>query len=58
MSKFVPKKAEKEVISIRVSSEMLTMIDKKAAQYDMSRNQFLNQCIQYALDNMAEEDDT
>lgn len=56
MSKFVPKKNdEKDNITLRVSLQTLELIDRKAAQYNLSRNQFLNQCIEYALANM---DDT
>ena len=56
MSKFVPKKtAEKENITIRISTKTLELVDQQAAQYDLSRNQFLNQCIEYALANMEDE---
>ena len=52
MSKFVPKKPEKEVISMRIASETLAEIDKKSAQIGISRNELINQCIIYALSNM------
>ena len=55
MSKFVAKKPEKEVISMRIATDMLKVVDDKAAQIGISRNELINQMIQYALDNM---DDT
>lgn len=52
MEKFSPKKSEKEVISIRISAETLKKIDSKAAKVDISRNEFINQCIAFALAHM------
>ncbi len=55
MEKFKPKKTEKEVISIRISSVTLRELDEKAAAAGMSRNELINQMIGYALKNMDEE---
>ena len=55
MEKFVPKKDEKDVISLRISLSLLEIIDRKAAAIDISRNQLVNQCIEYALANMDDE---
>ena len=55
MTKFTPKKMEKEIASVRLPLETLAIVDTKAAEIGISRNQFLNQCIEYALANMAEE---
>lgn len=55
MTKFIPKKMEKEIVSVRLPLETLAIVDAKAAEIGISRNQFLNQCIEYALANMAEE---
>lgn len=55
MKKFVAKKPEKEVISLRIPSEILKIIDDKADEVEISRNELLNQMIIYALENM---DDT
>lgn len=52
MEKFSPKKSEKEVISMRISTDVLMEIDRKAAQFDISRNEFINQCITFALSHM------
>ena len=53
-AKFIPRKPEKEVISMRISTEILAEIDEKAAKIDISRNEFINQCIRFALANMDE----
>jgi metal-responsive CopG/Arc/MetJ family transcriptional regulator len=55
MNKFLPKKPEKDVISMRIPTNILEKLDKKAADYEISRNELINQCITFALDNM---DDT
>ena len=52
LEKFLPKKHEKEVISMRISSDVLAEIDRKAAAVDISRNEFINQCIAFALAHM------
>lgn len=54
MEKFSPKKSEKEVISMRISTDILAEIDRKAAEIDISRNEFINQCIAFALSHMEE----
>lgn len=56
MAKFVPKKYEKEVISMRISSETLSELDEKAAKIGISRNELINQCISFALANMENSD--
>lgn len=57
MRKFIPKKSEKEVISLRIPSKLLEEVDSKATRYNLSRNEFIIQCIEYALSNMAEDAD-
>lgn len=54
MSKFVARKPEKEVISMRISLDTLKEIDNKAAAVGISRNELINQMILYALANMEE----
>ena len=54
LDKFLPKKHEKEVISMRIPTDILEELDAKAAAFDISRNEFINQCIRFALDNMAD----
>jgi len=56
MEKFLPRKPEKEVISMRIAKDLLDDLDKKSAAVGISRNELINQCIQFALAHM--EDDT
>lgn len=55
MAEFKPRKTEKEVISVRLPSDMLAEVDEKAAAIEISRNDFINQCIRFALDNMKKD---
>lgn len=56
MVKFQPIKNEKVVITIRIDSEKLEMIDKLATKIDISRNEFINQCLDYAINNLDKDD--
>ena len=47
MKDFKPIKQEKTVISIRLDNELLKNIDNISAQTDISRNEFIIQCIEY-----------
>lgn len=53
--KFIARKPEKEVISMRISVDLLHIVDEKAAAVGISRNELINQMIIYALSNMEEE---
>ena len=57
MAKFVVKKPEKEVISMRISSEILKKLDDMATESDISRNELINRMILFALEHM-EDDNT
>ena len=52
MEKFLPKKHEKEVISMRIPADVLAELDAKADAFNISRNELINQCIVFALANM------
>ncbi len=52
MKTFTPQKTTKEVISIRLPSELLKKIDDTATGSNISRNELINQCITFALENM------
>lgn len=54
MPKFVARKPEKEVISMRIATDLLQEVDEKANEVGISRNELINQMIQYALSNMEE----
>ena len=55
MAGFIPKQYKKEPITIRISDDKLKIIDKAAADFDMSRSEFINQCIDYALEHMDKD---
>lgn len=55
MGRFIPKKVEKEVISIRIPSELLQKVDRKSGEFDISRNELIVQCIEFALSHIEEE---
>ena len=52
MEEFKPIKTEKTVISIRLDVNMLKNIDEISAKTDIIRNEFIIQCIEYAIKNM------
>ncbi len=52
MKEFKPIKTEKTVISIRLDVNMLKNIDDISVKTDISRNEFIIQCIEYAMANM------
>lgn len=54
MAKFVARKPEKEVISLRIPTDTLQVLDDKAAEADISRNELINQMILFALENMED----
>ena len=52
MEKFVPQKPEKETISLRISTSLLQKIEAKAGAADISRNEFIMQCILFAMEHL------
>ena len=57
MDGFKPLKNEKTVISIRIDREMLNVIDNMANETEISRNEMIIQCIEYALRNSKTKTD-
>lgn len=51
MACFAPVKREKQVISIRIEQVVLKKVDEIANTIDISRNEVINQCIKYAIEN-------
>lgn len=49
MKEFVPVKSEKNVISIRLDAKTLKEIDELSVKTDISRNELIVQCIDFAL---------
>lgn len=62
MSNFILKskkiKQEKVVISVRMDEVVLNTIEQALINTDISRNEFINQAIEYALDHMSDDTDT
>ena len=56
MEKFIARKPEKEVISMRISDDTLRTVDEKANRIGISRNELINQMINYALSNMDDSE--
>lgn len=54
LAKFIARKPEKEVISMRISTDTLQILDNKANEIGISRNELINQMILFALENMEE----
>ena len=54
MGNFIPKPYSTEQVSIRVDTELLAQVEAAANKYNMSRNAFINECIRYAMANMAD----
>ena len=54
LAKFIARKPEKEVISMRISTDTLQILDDKSAAIGISRNELINQMILFALANMDE----
>ena len=57
LAKFVAQKPEKEVISMRISTDTLHVLDDKAAEIGISRNELINQMILFALADMEDTND-
>ena len=55
MNNFKPTKQEKTVISIRIDTDLLKTIDKYSVDTDISRNEFIVQCIKYAIKNLEDK---
>lgn len=56
MEKFVARKPEKEVISMRIPVDVLQILDTKASKAGISRNELINQMVLYALAHMEESE--
>ena len=56
MSEFTPyrKRMKDEYLqtTLRIKYNTIEMLDQLATNLDMSRNELINQCIEYALENL------
>ena len=55
MAKFNPRKIEKTVITVRIPVDTLQDIDRLSADNDLSRNEFIMQCIEFAMKSYPED---
>ena len=55
MSDFIPKSYKKEQTTIRIDAEKMKKIDELANSFNLSRSEFINQCIDFALEHTAPE---
>ncbi len=53
---FRPQKEEKEVISLRISTNLVKELDEKSMLVGISRNELIIQSILFALANMKEDE--
>lgn len=56
MANFIPKPYKTEQITIRFPVDKLAQVDELAAKYDLSRSAFINQCVDYAIENLLEKE--
>ena len=57
MANFIPKQYKKEQFTIRMEQNMLSQVDELAAQYHLSRSEFIVQCVGFAIEHMPHEED-
>jgi len=57
MAEFIPKQYKKEQFTIRMEQEMLARVDALANQYDVSRSDFIVQCVSFAMEHMPHASD-
>lgn len=55
MKNFVPKPYKKVPITFRIDSEKLDKVDELSLLFDLSRSNFINHCIDFALENIKFE---
>ena len=57
MAEFRPVKSEKEIISGGLPVSFAHETERGAAAADISRNEFINQCILFAMEHIQQEPD-
>lgn len=54
---FIPKTYQKDQITVRLNVTAIEKIDKIAAAMKLSRSELINQCVEFALENMSDKQD-
>lgn len=57
MKNFIPKPYKKEPVTVRIDVDKLERIDKLLKIYNLNRSEFINRCIDYAMENMPLPED-
>lgn len=52
MKNFIPKPYKKEPVTVRIDVDKLEKIDSLLKVYNLNRSEFINRCIDYAIENM------
>ena len=52
MPNFIPKTYKKEQITVRLDLELLALIDKISRENGLSRSELINQCVEFAVENI------
>ena len=55
MAEFIPKQYKKEQFTIRMEQKMLADVDSLAAEYGLSRSEFIVQCVCFAMEHMPKD---
>ncbi len=55
MADFIPKPYKKEPITLRIDVEKLEQIEKLAQKNGMNRSEFINRCIDFAIQHMKSD---
>ena len=58
MARFIPKQYKKEQFTIRMEERLLESVDTLAAEYDLSRSEFIVQCVRFAIEHMSQDEQT
>lgn len=56
MARFIPKQYKKEQFTIRMEKQLLESVDTLAAKYDLSRSEFIVQCVRFAIEHMSQDE--
>ena len=54
MKDFIPKSYRKETITVRFDEPVLREVERIANLFEMSRNELITQCVEYALQNLSD----
>ena len=57
MAEFIPKQYKKEQFTIRMEKDMLTQVDDLAGKYNLSRSEFIVQCVCFAIEHMPRSEE-